>query len=75
MLPLADVLSTLDLTQSGDGIFVAEQRDNASHHIVGGHITAQALMAAGRTVPAACRTASTSICCGPATPGTRCRWR
>lgn len=51
MLPLADVLSTLDLTQSGDGIFVAEQRDNASHHIVGGHITAQALMAAGRTVP------------------------
>ncbi|WP_208301439.1 acyl-CoA thioesterase II [Mycobacterium sp. DL440] len=51
MLPLADILSTLDLVESGDGIFVAEQRDNATHHIVGGHLTAQALMAAGRTVP------------------------
>ncbi len=50
MLPLADVLSTLELVESGDGIFVAEQRDNASHHIVGGHIAAQALMAASRTV-------------------------
>ncbi|TMS50078.1 acyl-CoA thioesterase II [Mycobacterium sp. DBP42] len=51
MLPLAEVLSTLELTESGDGTFVAEQRDNASHHIVGGHIAAQALMAASRTVP------------------------
>ncbi len=51
MLPLADILSTLDLVESGDGIFVAEQRDNPSHHIVGGHIAAQALMAASRTAP------------------------
>ncbi|CRZ13955.1 acyl-CoA thioesterase [Mycolicibacterium neworleansense] len=51
MLPLADVLSTLDLTESGEGTFVAEQRDNPTHHIVGGHLTAQALIAAARTVP------------------------
>ncbi|WP_135460101.1 acyl-CoA thioesterase domain-containing protein [Mycobacterium sp. DL99] len=51
MLPLADILSTLDLVESDDGTYVAEQRDNPSHHIVGGHIAAQALMAASRTVP------------------------
>lgn len=51
MLPLAEILSTLELVESGDGTFVAEQRDNPTHHIVGGHLTAQALVAAGRTVP------------------------
>lgn len=50
MLQLAEILSTLDLIESGDGTFVAEQKDNATHHIVGGHIAAQALMAAGKTV-------------------------
>jgi acyl-CoA thioesterase II len=50
MLQLAELLSTLDLVESGDGIFIAEQKDNATHHIVGGHIAAQALMAASRTV-------------------------
>ncbi|MCV7066077.1 thioesterase family protein [Mycolicibacterium farcinogenes] len=50
MLQLAEILSTLDLLESGDGFFVAEQKDNATHHIVGGHIAAQALMAASRTV-------------------------
>ncbi|WP_280831950.1 acyl-CoA thioesterase [Mycolicibacterium frederiksbergense] len=50
MLQLAELLSTLDLVESGDGIFVAEQKDNPTHHIVGGHIAAQALMAASRTV-------------------------
>ncbi|MBU9765415.1 acyl-CoA thioesterase II [Mycobacterium sp. TNTM28] len=49
MLQLAEILSTLDLAESGDGIFVAEQKDNPTHHIVGGHIAAQALMAASRT--------------------------
>ena len=51
MLPLAEILSTLELVESEDGTFVAEQRDNPTHHIVGGHLTAQALIAAGRTVP------------------------
>ncbi|WP_139335344.1 acyl-CoA thioesterase II [Mycobacterium sp. GA-1841] len=50
MLQLAEILSTLDLVESADGTFVAEQKDNATHHIVGGHIAAQALMAASRTV-------------------------
>ncbi|OBG87224.1 acyl-CoA thioesterase II [Mycobacterium sp. E802] len=50
MLQLAEILSTLDLTETGEGTFVAEQKDNATHHIVGGHIAAQALIAASRTV-------------------------
>ncbi|MCV7289642.1 thioesterase family protein [Mycolicibacterium wolinskyi] len=48
---LADILATLDLAGSGDNTFVATQLDNANHHIVGGHIAAQALMAASRTAP------------------------
>jgi acyl-CoA thioesterase II len=46
---LADVLATLDITDRGDDIFVATQIDNEQHHIIGGHISAQALMAASRT--------------------------
>lgn len=48
---LADILATLELSRSGDTEFVATQLDNANHHIVGGHIAAQALMAASRTAP------------------------
>ncbi|BBX37731.1 acyl-CoA thioesterase [Mycolicibacterium mageritense DSM 44476 = CIP 104973] len=47
---LADILATLDLAQKDDTTFVATQIDNADHHIIGGHIAAQALMAASRTV-------------------------
>jgi acyl-CoA thioesterase II len=46
---LADILRTLDLAAAGDDTFVADQIDNADHHIIGGHIAAQALMAASRT--------------------------
>ncbi|BBY15682.1 acyl-CoA thioesterase [Mycolicibacterium litorale] len=49
---LADILTTLDVAQVGDDEFVATQMDNPVHHIVGGHIAAQALMSASRTVAA-----------------------
>ncbi|BBX20634.1 acyl-CoA thioesterase II [Mycolicibacter terrae] len=48
---LADVVATLDVEQSGEHRFVATQLDNPHHHIVGGHIAGQALMAASRTAP------------------------
>jgi acyl-CoA thioesterase II len=47
---LADILDTLDVDRVGDDQFTAVQMDNPAHHIVGGHIAAQALMSAGRTV-------------------------
>jgi acyl-CoA thioesterase-2 len=46
---LADIVATLDVAQTGADRFLATQLDNAHHHIVGGHIAGQALMAAGRT--------------------------
>lgn len=46
---IADILATLDLDRTGDDTFVATQMDNDHHHIIGGHIAAQALMAASRT--------------------------
>lgn len=49
---LSDILTTLDVEQIADDEFVATQMDNAAHHIVGGHIAAQALMSASRTVTA-----------------------
>ncbi|HEV7418416.1 MAG TPA: acyl-CoA thioesterase domain-containing protein [Mycobacterium sp.] len=48
---LADVVTTLQVDQIDDDSFVAIQLDNAVHHIVGGHIAGQALMAASRTAP------------------------
>jgi acyl-CoA thioesterase-2 len=48
---LADVIGTLQVEQTGDDHFVATQLDNPNHHIVGGHIAGQALMAASRTTP------------------------
>jgi len=41
----------LHVDQIDDDDFVATQLDNAVHHIVGGHIAGQALMAASRTAP------------------------
>ncbi|MGV9803430.1 acyl-CoA thioesterase [Mycobacterium sp. NPDC003449] len=46
---LTDLLATLNLAESGDGNFVATQLDGPNHHIIGGHLAAQALMAAART--------------------------
>jgi acyl-CoA thioesterase II len=48
---LADVIATLDVEQVDDHHFLATQLDNPAHHIVGGHIAGQALMAASRTAP------------------------
>lgn len=48
---LADIVATLDVDQTGEHRFVATQLDNPQHHIVGGHIAGQALMAASRTAP------------------------
>jgi acyl-CoA thioesterase II len=46
---LADIVTTLDVEAAGGDTFVATQLDNPMHHIVGGHIAGQAVMAAGRT--------------------------
>lgn len=46
---LADIIATLAVQQIDDERFVATQMDNSHHHIVGGHIAGQALMAASRT--------------------------
>lgn len=48
---LAEVVATLHVDQIDDDDFVATQLDNPAHHIVGGHIAGQALMAASRTTP------------------------
>jgi acyl-CoA thioesterase II len=48
---LADIVDTLDVAQVDEDAFLATQLDNAHHHIVGGHIAGQALVAAGRTAP------------------------
>ena len=46
---LGDIVATLDVAQVGEDAYLATQLDNAHHHIVGGHIAGQALVAAGRT--------------------------
>jgi acyl-CoA thioesterase II len=48
---LADVIATLAVDRVDDQHFVATQLDNPAHHIVGGHIAGQALMAASLTAP------------------------
>jgi acyl-CoA thioesterase II len=48
---LADVIATLTLDQVDEHRFIATQLDNRAHHIAGGHIAAQALMAASMTAP------------------------
>ncbi len=48
---LDDIVATLDVDRTGEQDFVATQLDNPHHHIVGGHIAGQALMAASRTAP------------------------
>jgi acyl-CoA thioesterase II len=51
VLTLSHVLDTFNLEQVNAEFFVETQIDEIDHHIVGGHIAAQALMAASRTVP------------------------
>ena len=48
---LHDVLATLRLTRIGDSTFAGEQLPAPFNHILGGHISAQALLAAGLTAP------------------------
>lgn len=48
---LADVIATLHVDRVDDNHFRARQLDNPIHHIVGGHIAGQALMAASLTAP------------------------
>ncbi|WP_299557858.1 acyl-CoA thioesterase II [uncultured Mycolicibacterium sp.] len=51
MPQLTELLDSLDVRQVGDLDFVAHQLDDPTHHIAGGHIAAQALVAGGRTAP------------------------
>ena len=48
---MGDIVATLQIERRDDDTFVATQLDNPGHHIVGGHIAGQALMAASRTAP------------------------
>ncbi|MDV3124632.1 thioesterase family protein [Mycobacterium sp. 21AC1] len=50
LVTLADVLNLFELAALGGDTFEGTQPDSPNHHIVGGQIAAQALMAAGRTV-------------------------
>jgi len=49
VLTLNQVLDTFNLDQVNADFFVGTQIDEIDHHIVGGHIAAQALMAASYT--------------------------
>lgn len=48
---LSDLVSTLLVDQTDDHHFVAAQLDNPGHHIAGGHLAGQVLVAASRTAP------------------------
>lgn len=48
---LGDVLASMDLTRLDARAFLGEQLPAPAHHILGGHISAQALLAAGLTAP------------------------
>jgi len=50
VITLDQVLDSLELEQVNAEFFVGKQLDEIAHHISGGHIAAQALMAASRTV-------------------------
>jgi acyl-CoA thioesterase-2 len=47
---LHEVLATLELDRVNQTFFVGTQLDGPAHHILGGHIAAQAMVAAARTV-------------------------
>jgi acyl-CoA thioesterase II len=48
---LAEIIATLTVERVDARRFTATQLDNPAHHIVGGHIAGQALMAASMTAP------------------------
>lgn len=48
---LRDVLATLNLRRAADNRFIGDQLPAPFNHILGGHISAQALLAAGLTAP------------------------
>jgi acyl-CoA thioesterase II len=48
---LTEIVATLQVENLGDDEFVATQLDNPAHHIIGGHLAGQALMAASKTAP------------------------
>ena len=48
---LGDVLATLQLNRLNPRLFVGQQLPAPANHILGGHISAQALMAASQTAP------------------------
>ena len=48
---LVDVLATLELTRTDQWLFVGQQLPAPANHILGGHISAQALLAASHTAP------------------------
>lgn len=50
VITLDQLLDSLELEQVNAEFFVGNQLDEIAHHISGGHIAAQALMAASRTV-------------------------
>ena len=50
VITLPQLLDSLELEQVNAEFFVGQQFDEIAHHISGGHIAAQALMAASRTV-------------------------
>jgi acyl-CoA thioesterase II len=51
VLTLGQILDTFNLDQVNADFFVGAQIDEIDHHVVGGHIAAQALVAASRTAP------------------------
>lgn len=48
---LPEILATLDLDRVDQALFRGTQLDGPAHHILGGHIGAQALVAAAHTAP------------------------
>lgn len=48
---LGDVLATLELDRVDQWLFVGRQLPAPANHILGGHISAQALLAASHTAP------------------------
>ncbi len=51
MSSLGDVLATLELERVDQWLFVGQQLPAPANHILGGHISAQALLAASHTSP------------------------
>lgn len=50
-LSLAELITSFDVAAVDEDHYAADQLDHVGHHIVGGHIAAQALMAASKTAP------------------------